>query len=177
MLGITPPTMRKYAREGIVPSIHVGGLFRFERAALRKWIADQAKKSPHPVTVQTAPPTNGHTNGDKAPEDEVAKTYGNAAFRRIFRPWLLAPEQIAHLKARALVDDAVFIQIIHKCFSTPASVKPESEGTLAINVLLGAGGTPLKLPYAPAPALPPASNEPSKDDTVETISGNNDEAS
>jgi excisionase family DNA binding protein len=38
ILGITPETLYKYARVGIVPSIKFGDILRFDYEALREWI-------------------------------------------------------------------------------------------------------------------------------------------
>jgi len=138
----------------------LGSRIRIPKDAFQEWLnAQEVMRIAEGSEADT--PETSSTDKDKI--------IGNAAFRKIFRPWLLAPEQIAHLKARALRDDAVFIRIVDKCFSTPATVRPENEGGAQVVVAFGTMPGGLNLAYAPKPELPPAKAEPQP--VVESLAG------
>lgn len=43
LLGVSEQVVRRLAREGRIPAAKVGGAWRFERAALQRWVADSGR--------------------------------------------------------------------------------------------------------------------------------------
>jgi excisionase family DNA binding protein len=43
MLGVTPYTVRQWAREHKLPTLRLGKYWRFRESSIRQWLADQEK--------------------------------------------------------------------------------------------------------------------------------------
>lgn len=43
MLGVTPYTVRQWARDGKLPTLRLGKYWRFRESSIRQWLVDQEK--------------------------------------------------------------------------------------------------------------------------------------